>query len=54
MATSEEEGQRNQQYFHRQKLPWFRAVVANLPSLKKEGYTTCHSSFCPSDLMIFV
>ena len=27
MATSEEEGERNQQYFHRQKLPWLRTFL---------------------------
>ena len=27
MATSEEEGERNRQYFHRQKLPWLRTFL---------------------------
>ena len=40
MATSEEEGERNQQYIHRQKLPWLRTF------LQERGIQTSSEGKC--------
>ena len=40
MVTSEEEGERNQQYFHRQKLPWLRTF------LQERGIQTSSEGKC--------